>query len=115
MIFKDKKKKSPGMTIFFREMTILRGEFCGNTLSMAQRPTLLRHIYYTGFLAVCALGFFFSCCGFLLYRLLLKPLVFCLMLLAILPLMLFSQLHTLAAEKNKKNDVPVGKAQTKEL
>lgn len=77
---------------------------------MAQRPTLLRFVIYYGFLAVCALGFGFSCCGFLLYRLLVKPLVFLMMLLAILPLVLFRQLHALAAEKNKENDIPVGKA-----
>ena len=77
---------------------------------MTQPPTIWRNILYYGFLAVCALGFGFSCCGFLLYRLLVKPLVFLMMLLAILPLVLFRQLHALAAEKNKENNVPVGKA-----
>lgn len=79
----------------------------------------MRHVVCCGFLAVCVLGFCFSCCGFLFYRLLVKPLVFCLILLVMLPIsgtsVLFRQFHALAAEKNKKNDVPVGKAQTKEL
>jgi len=82
---------------------------------MTQPPTIWRNVLYYGFLAVCALGFFFSCCGFLFYRLLIKPLVFCLMLLAVSPMVLFHQLHVLGTHQDKKNNMLVGESKTKEL
>lgn len=82
---------------------------------MKQRSAIGQQVLYYGFLAVCILGFFLSCCGFFFYRLLVKPLVFFLMLLAISPLMLFHQLHILGTHKDKKNDMFVGESQAKEL
>jgi hypothetical protein len=76
-------------------------ELYGSTLSMARLSIILQHTLYYCFLAACALGFLLCCCGFLLYRLLFKPLVFGLILLAILPLIgasvLFHKFHALAA------------------
>jgi hypothetical protein len=77
---------------------------------MSRPPTIWQHILYYGFLTLCTLGFFLTCCGFLFYRLLLKPMVFGLMLLAACPLMLFHHLHALTAKQDEKDDVLVGEA-----
>jgi len=82
---------------------------------MTQRPTIWQNFAYYGFLSVCVLGFFVSCCGFLLYRLLIKPLVFCLMLLAVSPVVFFHELHVLGTHQDKKNDMLVGESKAKEL
>jgi len=77
---------------------------------MSHPSTITQHMIYYGFLVFCTLGFLLTCCGFLFYRLLFKPLVFGLMLLAVCPLMLFHHLHALAAKQDKKDDVLVGEA-----
>ena len=112
-------KGATGATILYTEWIMGKFELYGSALSMTRTSIILRHTLYYCFLAACTLGFLFSCCGFLLYRLLLKPLVFGLMLLVTLPLMgasaLFHKFHALAAQEDEKYDVLVGESQTKEL
>lgn len=55
---------------------------------MARHNAMVHTACYYGFLVVCLLSFLAICCGFLLYRLLLKPLIFGLVLLLSLPLMI---------------------------
>lgn len=56
------------------------------TLSMSNPNTISRHLIHYTFISVCIVGFFVSCFGFLIYRLLLKPLIFGMILLLTLPL-----------------------------
>lgn len=79
---------------------------------MARPSTILQNAIYYTFLVVCVFSFFLSCCGFLIYRLLLKPMAFGLILLAFSPLMLFNKFHTLAAKKNEKNNMFVGETKS---
>ena len=53
---------------------------------MPRTTPISRQLIHYAFLSVCIGGFLLSCCGFLFYRLLLKPLVFGLILLVTLPL-----------------------------
>ena len=53
---------------------------------MPRTTSISRHLIHYAFLSVCIGGFLLSCCGFLFYRLLFKPLVFALILLVTLPL-----------------------------
>ena len=53
---------------------------------MPEANTLSKNLMHIAFLCICIAGFCCSCVIFLFYRLLLKPLVFALILLAALPL-----------------------------